>query len=424
MKRLLSSIKHTPMLLALLFIALFFFPAAIVAPPESVSNSIVTAVGIDKRDEEFAVSMLTYLSYPNQTYTDNYEVFTATGKTLGEALTKAGLQVGKNISLFHTHAAIISGKMLEEDIAPSLDYLVRVASLPQSCVLIGTNVSSKEFLEFIQKLDKQLDITLEELTFYNSNYVFWNDTTIDAFLTDYHSPTRSSLMSYLPLVDGDINGIPIEGGSDQASGGGTGGSGGGGNSSDSTSPSPAQTKSAKQLVNDGSMLIIKDGKKTRIIPREILRGINWFNTNTTGAVLMLDDVSDEKFDSAQLVYRVNKKQIRKLLEFENGHPVLTMNVRAFVNLTEVNGEKEDLTKVREASYVSDVVRQKIEELIKKQIYSALQILIEDNADILDLYNEFYRAHRGETRKFTNEMEDKNDFLKEIIMKVVVTVLPN
>ena len=143
MKRFIKAIKGAPILLVLLFITLFFFPSAIIAPAESVSNAIVTAIGLDKQQDEYEVTLLTFLSYPNQSYTERYEIFTSTGATLSEALTKAGLQLGKAVSLFHTPTAIVSESLLSQDIAPELNYLVRVASLPQSCILIGTNVSTK-----------------------------------------------------------------------------------------------------------------------------------------------------------------------------------------------------------------------------------------------------------------------------------------
>ena len=128
MRRFFKTIKATPILLALIFIALFFFPSAIIAPAESVSNAIVTAIGLDKQENEYEVTLLTFLSYPNQSYTERYEIFTSTGGTLSEALTKAGLQLGKAVSLFHTHTAVVSENLLKEDIAPALNYLVRVAS--------------------------------------------------------------------------------------------------------------------------------------------------------------------------------------------------------------------------------------------------------------------------------------------------------
>ncbi len=449
MKRFIAIVKHTPMLLSLIFILFFFFPHAIVAPPESVDNSIITAVGIDKVDDQFEVSLLTFLSYPNQTYSESYEVFSSTGDTLSDALTKAGLQIGKTISLFHVHTTIVSEHILEEDIVPALDFMVRVASLPQSSVLVATNVDCKSFLEFICELDTQTEINLEELSFYNANYVYWNDTTISAFLKGYYSPTRSSMMSYFPLAKGDIDGIPIEdpnasqgsgGGDDQGllggalGGGSTGGQPGGqeggqsgGQSESGSSGGESQgggDQNKIELINDGSELIVKDGKKATTIDRDTLRGLNWFNSKTIGAVLSLENLSDDNFTNANLTYRVQRKQIREYVDYDNGYPVFTANLRLFVSLTEVNSSKEDMTKKHEPSYISEEVRQKMEELVKKQISDSLDVLIENKTDILEIYEKFYRFKRSETKKFMNMLDDPDEFLSHVTFKFYVTIFPN
>lgn len=425
-------VKKTPMILALIFILLFFFPTAIIAPSESVNNSIVTAVGIDKNENDYEVTLLTFVSYPNQTYSEKYQVLTSTGSSLSEALTKAGLQLGKNISLFHTHTAVLTQNMLQEDVVSSLDYLVRVASLPQSCILLATNTNVKDFMEYIKNLNTESDINLEELSFYNANYINWNNTTINAFLDGYYSPVKCSLMSYFPLRASDIDGIPIEesmeipeieqtaeNGSASQSSSGTENdqqSGGGGSNS--------EEQNKIELVNDGSVLIIKNGKQGREISREVLRGINWFNTKTTGAVLTLEDINDENFENARLVYRVNKKQIKDFVEYENGRPVYNMSLKLFVTLTEVNGDKEDLMKKHEPSYISDKVQEKVEELVKSQIRDALDILIEQKADVLGIYDKFYRNRRKETKLFLDKIGRPEDFISNVVFKVSVSIFPN
>ena len=434
MRRFLNTIKATPMLLALVFIALFFFPSAIIAPAESVSNAVVTAIGLDKKQGEYEVTLLTFLSYPNQSYTEKYEIFTTTGGTLSEALTKAGLQLGKAVSLFHTHTAVVSESLLNEDIAPALNYLVRVASLPQSCILIGTNVDTKLFMEFVKELDAEADLNLEELTFFNSNYVYWNDTSINSFLQGYYSPTETSLISYMPLMNSTDDGIPIDkplntDNSTQQSGEQSSNMQSESSKSQSSGESGAgqsggQEGQKLELINDGNEIIIKRGVRVVNIDREILRGLNWFNSRTTGALLVLKDVNDENFNNAQIAYKVNEKQVRQRFDYENGVPVCTTSIRLFVNLTEVDGSKEDLRQKNEASYISDTVREKIEETVKKQISNSINLFVKNKTDVLEIYEQFYRAHRSETKKLLKQIGSPDEFLSHVVFKVVVSVFPN
>ena len=426
----------TPMLLALIVIAIFFFPKAIIAPSESVSNAIVTAIGLDKQDEDYEVTLLTFLSYPNQSYTERYEIFTSTGATLSEALTKAGLQLGKTVSLFHTHTAIVSENLLNEDITPALNYLVRVASLPQSCILIGTNVPTKTFMEFVKELDSEADLNLEELTFFNSNYVYWNDTSINSFLQGYYSPTETSLISFMPLRKGESDGIPIDkplqteegqsgGGSQEEmpSSGASASSSSQGSSQGSQGGGESQGEKL-ELINDGNEILLKRGIKVEELDRDILRGLNWFNSKTTSAVLIIKDVNDENFNNADLAYKVNHKQVRERYDYQNGVPVVTTSIRLFVTLTEVDGSKEELKKKNEASYISDTVRQKIEETVKRQIANALDVFVQNKTDVMEIYEKFYRARRQETKKYIKNLSHPDEFLSNVVFKVVVSVFPN
>lgn len=433
MKRFWTIIKKTPSLFALVFIVLFFFPAALASPPESLTNSIVTAIGIDKEDDQYEVTLLAFLSYPNQSYLEKYETFTSTGSTLSEAFSIAGMQIGKKISLFHTSTAIISEKMLEsEDIASSLDYLLRVASLPQSCLLVATNQKSKTFLDFIQKLDAKSDINLEEIGFYTSNYISWRDTTINSFLQGYYSPSKCSIINYLPLTSGDVNGIAIDEIPDEASGSGqTGGEsessaasqGAGGESGQSETPSASKGGKYK-LINDQSEMILKNGRKQKLLTSQIVHGLNWFNSKANEQLIILDDFNDENYSNAKLVYKVVSKQIRQKAEFKDGYPVLLTNIRVFVSLNEINGDKNDLSNHYESNYISPEVRSRAEEFVKKQITESLEVLKQEKSDVLNFYDKFFKSKRSQTKKFVSNLDSVEDFLENIVFKVIVNVYPS
>lgn len=432
MKRLLDLIKKTPSLIALALVGLFFFPSALAAPPEGVTSSIVTAIGIDKEEDEYEVTLLAFLSYPNQTYLEKYETFSSTGGTLSEAFAKAGMQIGKTISLFHTSTAVVSEKMIEsEDIAPSLDYLARVASLPQSCLLVTTNQKAKIFLDFIQKLDEKSDINLEEIGFYTSNYINWNDTTINSFLQGYYSPSNCSTINYLPLIEGDVNGIAIDEAPDDVEDGGESESSSGtgifdsGESEGGDDQQSATEKSGDyELVNNRSEMILKNGKKQKLLGSEIVDGLNWFNSKVNGQLVILDDFNDENYTNSKFVYQVVNKQIRQKPIYEDGYPVLLTNIRVFLSLSEVDGKRTQLEKNYEENYISSEVKKRVEEYVKKQISDALNVLREERSDVLNIYERFYKFKRSETKKFLNTIDDEQDFFENVIIKVVVNVFPS
>lgn len=431
MKRLFDMIKKTPSLIALALVGIFFFPSALAAPPEGVTSSIVTAIGIDKEEDEYEVTLLAFLSYPNQTYLEKYETFSSTGGTLSEAFAKAGMQIGKTISLFHTSTAVISEKMIEnEDIAPSLDYLARVASLPQSCLLVTTNQTAKVFLDFIQKLDEKSDINLEEIGFYTSNYINWNDTTINSFLQGYYSPSNCSTINYLPLIEGDVNGIAIDEAPDDVEDGGESESSSGtgifdsGESEGGDDQSATEKSGDYELVNNRSEMILKNGKKQKLLDSQMVDGLNWFNSKVNGQLVILDDFNDENYTNSKLVYQVADKQIRLKPIYEDGHPVLLTNIRVFLSLSEVDGKRPQLEKNYEENYISPEVRKRVEEYVKNQISLVLNVLHEEKSDVLNFYERFYKYKRKETKKYLRTLDSEQDFAENVIVKVIVNAFPS
>ena len=280
--------------------------------------------------------------------------------------------------------------------------------------------------------------------FYTSNYVLWKYTTINSFYEGYYSPVKASILGHLTITQGDVNGIPIKNtenvvGLGSSSGGSSGGSESGQSSGSQQSESPNQTNGAQQsggesqsssssnqlqIVNDGSCLLIKNGKMQAHMTKEQLRGLNWLNSSTSGAVITLENFSDQTFDEARLIYKVQREQVLDKVEFENGVPVYTANIKLFVSLMEANGSKEELTESREVAYISDEVRELIEKQVKTDINSSLEFLSTQNCDTLDMYEKFYENCRAQTKNYlqTHSLQPE-DFLKNVVFKVIVSLFP-
>ena len=84
--RLLKAIKHTPMILVLIFILIFLTPMAIFSPGENKNRAVVTAVGIDKIGQEYEISFLTFIPTANQTYKETNSVISGKGNSVAEAV--------------------------------------------------------------------------------------------------------------------------------------------------------------------------------------------------------------------------------------------------------------------------------------------------------------------------------------------------
>ena len=192
--RLLKAIKHTPMILVLLFILIFLTPMAIFSPGENKNRAVVTAVGIDKMDEQYEVSFLTFIPTANQTYKETNSVISGIGNSVAEAVYEAQLSLGREIGLSHAKTTVVNESLFEEDVTSCLDYLSRIASLSENTIFICTNSSAKEFLKASQSLDDEVGLKLEQLINYNATNIYVSDTSLDAFYKGSYGPEKASIV--------------------------------------------------------------------------------------------------------------------------------------------------------------------------------------------------------------------------------------
>ena len=100
------------------------------------------------------------------------------------------------------------------------------------------------------------------------------------------------------------------------------------------------------------------------------------------------------------------------------------NIRVFVSLNEINGNKNDLSNHYESNYISPEVRSRTEEFVKKQITKSLEVLKQEKSDVLNFYDKFFKSKRSQTKKFVSNLDSEEDFLENIVFKVIVNVYPS
>ena len=156
MKRRIVVAFKSPMIIVFIVILLFFTPFAIYSPGESRNRGVVTAIGIDRIDQQYEVSLLTFIPTANQSYQEKTSVISGKGNSVAEAVYNAQIAMGRTIGLAHAKTTIVNEELLSEDVSTTVDYLSRVASLPENTVFVCTNNSAKEVLEQSKNLVSDL----------------------------------------------------------------------------------------------------------------------------------------------------------------------------------------------------------------------------------------------------------------------------
>ncbi len=401
MKKYLSQLFKTPMLLVFLIICLIFAIPAVGQTAEINRYSIATVLGIDFDDEtdEVLVSLLTFTPVAEQTFTENYKVVTAKGRSVSEALDFAGLNIGREIGLSHTKLVVLNKGLLDKDVSLYLDYLARNKFLGSETRLVVAESSTKEVLEAVQKLDSESSIKLSEVLSFNEDYIYASEASFQSFFKGMFGPTKVSLVPMISLR-GEDEGLAVSG---EAT------------SSEDSNTDP--NEGTKEIENNGKTVVFKDGKLNTILEGLDIKKINLINGNFSTGSVVLEHFSDENFDDAKLTFEILDKDIRSKVIFQNNIPIILMNGNCTVSLSEVQTKDGVVKKNVEFTGISDSVKNALEIKFKELISQGIEIMRDHKIDVIDFYTLMSNSNHKAFEKFLSTLEDKDDYLNSIVFKI-------
>lgn len=401
MKKYLLQLFKTPMLLVFLIICLIFAIPAVGQTAEINRYSIATVLGIDFDDEtdEVLVSLLTFTPVAEQTFTENYKVVTAKGRSVSEALDFAGLNIGREIGLSHTKLVVLNKGLLDKDVSLYLDYLARNKFLGSETRLVVAESSTKDVLEAVQKLDSESSIKLSEVLSFNEDYIYASEASFQSFFKGMFGPTKVSLVPMISLR-GEDEGLAVSG---EAT------------SSEDSNTDP--NEGTKEIENNGKTVVFKDGKLNTILEGLDIKKINLINGNFSTGSVVLEHFSDENFDDAKLTFEILDKDIRSKVIFQNNIPIILMNGNCTVSLSEVQTKDGVVKKNVEFTGISNSVKNALEIKFKELISQGIEIMRDHKIDVIDFYTLMSNSNHKAFEKFLSTLEDKDDYLNSIVFKI-------
>ena len=404
-----------PMALVFIFISIVFGFPALGKDAEIDTYAIVTAIGLDKSEEnqeEIELSLLTFVPVAEQTFTEKYKVVKASGESVSEALNFAGLHFGREVGLSHVKTLVINEDLFEDNITLEMDYLARNKSLALSTTLICTDAKASEFLEAVQSLDSESSIKLDDLIQFNNDYIYSEESTIEMFYTGLYNPSRTAIVSFISLDSEDMEGFTVTDGESS------------GSSEQNQNGSSSQSGTKKQIVNDGDSILCKDGKMVQKIFRQDMKKINLIRGTFKLGSIVIENFSDDLFRNARLTFEMTDNKINRQVQFINGIPVVYIDVKLYVHLTEAQEEDMEIKENTDYKNISDEAIKKLEFEVKNSIKQGIDILRENKCDIHDIYTLLNNSNRREFQRFLNELDDKDDFLNFVIFKIGVQIYSN
>ena len=232
------------------------------------------------------------------------------------------------------------------------------------------------------------------------------------FYKGLYNPSRTAIVSFISLDSEDMEGFTVTDGESS------------GSSEQNQNGSSSQSGTKKQIVNDGDSILCKDGKMVQKIFRQDMKKINLIRGTFKLGSIVIENFSDDLFRNARLTFEMTDNKINRQVQFINGIPVVYIDVKLYVHLTEAQEEDMEIKENTDYKNISDEAIKKLEFEVKNSIKQGIDILRENKCDIHDIYTLLNNSNRREFQRFLNKLDDKDDFLNFVIFKIGVQIYSN
>ncbi|MCQ2555869.1 MAG: Ger(x)C family spore germination C-terminal domain-containing protein [Clostridia bacterium] len=397
MKKLKTLFSPRKLAVWLLLLTLAFTLPAVSKPALSETDAIVTMLCVDRVDDNIELAMVVLT--PVEGRSTGYEVYTSSAPTIGVAVDKASLSIGKDIGFAQCEIVALGANICEEGVMQVLDYMTRTKKVGRNTILIECKGDIVDFAKTVKKLNVEQSLKLENIINYDSRYVLAEVSNIENFICDYYEDISVGFMPVVKLQnEEDINAIEVASIDD-------------GNNLSSAPENQQEEK--KYILNSGEMTVFKHGKSLLTLTKQQVIQFNIFTNNAQKGTIIVEHVTDDIYTDATVVINVVKKTIKVKPSFENNKPVYDVSLEVTVVVDEV---KEDLPTekllVHDQKFLSDAVIEKIKERNVLDMSTIVKFCKENEIDLIGVYQHFYALQNKPFEEYLKRV-GKEKYLDEI-----------
>ncbi len=372
-------------------------------------TSIITAIAVDKKEEDYLLTAQVAVPEATDTNTENQKAqLSGKGKTIGEALKDLGNTSGWFPKLAFCNLIILGNDIANENVIKVLDYFAKTLRLQDSALVILSEKSAKELLSLSTPLDNISSFAIQKILLKTIGFdadVAHND--IKTFCTGYYSLSSSSYLPIIKVISAD-NGSGNKGESADNS------------SSSSSSSSSSQGDKSKGSNSDSNNLfdakstaLFKNGKKVGELNQELTYTLNAFNASLVGTSLSISDVplDDKLVNYFITVFRENHSfKVNATNQAVN----LTFDLSLYCKVTDVDSPNSDDALSLNLPLPKPLV-EKTEKMLTENIQELVKKSIETECDFLKIKEKLYRYNYSKYSLF------KDNFLSKLNVKINVDV---
>ena len=385
-------------MLAICFLAIFFFSNDF-GLIDVEKASIVTAVAIDKADDEYEVSLQITVPDANSENTNAKVIVSGKGKTIAEAIGDVTTTTGWYQKLAFCNMIIIGEDLLDTNVMDFLDYFSKSLKIQGSALLAATEGKAKDLLTTASPLDNISSFALQKIILQKSGMesdVLSVD--VKTFSIGYYSRSSSSYMPFVKTIK-----QKEEDQTQAASSSNTGGK---------IAEQSGNKQENKSTFSATETVLFRKGKRVGLLTEEeTLASIYVKKTKKDTAII----VNDVEIDGQKVNYMLNVLKNKPKVSIKTDGRNVTLKIKQdfYVKIADETSADKELSNTP-AILVPKQVEEKARQNMEKSILSLVQKCKDTRTDILQIDEMLYKFHHKDYEKL-------KDFWQNLSTDVKVTV---
>ena len=370
--------KSKLILIAICFLALFYFSNDF-GLINVEKSAIVTAIGLDKIDEELKLSV--QIAIPDNAQSSGSSksaVFSAKGATVAETISKIGTKTGWYPKLSFCNVIVLGKSIIYDDVMKYIDYFSKSLKI-QGSALLAVADDAEEILATATPLDNVSSFALQKIILPTDGMetkVLSSD--VKTFTIGYSSRASSSYAPYIKIKD---------------------------------TPQPTSTQ---ENSSNKKTPYVYDATKTAIFKNGVVKGF-LSEEETIAMVYIKKDQKDTLLtknnvtidgETAGYTIAINKSDTKVKLKTDGDKIQVFIKQKLNAKTADESFKNKTLSDNPQLTVPKEVLSS-IESSLKQGILSLVKTTFNNKVDLLGLDDKLYRFYHSEYDKLKQKLYDIN-----------------
>ena len=336
-------------------------------------TAIITAVGIDKEEDEYVLTV--QIAMPkdkNSSAKNEKSAVSAKGATVSGALNKIGSLTGWDPKLSFCNLIILGKELLNENVINAVNYFTKTLSVQDSTLIAASEGKAADIINANSPLDDLSSFSVQKILLKKTGLT--KDvmkTDIKTFSIGYYGKAG---YSFLPLIK------------------------------------TVESEDKKSVFDATDTVLLKNGKKVAVLTGEETFAVNLMS-DVANSLMSVEDVNYKNENFGVLLDILSVKKELKLY-FENDKPKVLIKADIFVKIEDQNSVSTDLN-LHEKTFVPKAICKKAEEDVVSRLESVVEKSKTYGADVFGLTDKLYRFNHKYYKSFKDDIIARAEYSYKI-----------